>query len=123
MTEEKKVLLLQKPSSSKNCGVWNLPGGKAESGECFKECVIREIREETGITVISVGAVLHKEILSTGDYVIVYEIVDWRLSKAFQLNHESSSYAIVDRETVSHMKVFPYLKKLLSLEVFNDGTE
>lgn len=32
--------------------LWNLPGGRMEKGEVPEECVIREIKEETGLDVI-----------------------------------------------------------------------
>ena len=40
--------LLQKRSDN---GWWGLPGGKLEPGETFKQCVVRETLEETGIFV------------------------------------------------------------------------
>ncbi|MDR2511688.1 MAG: NUDIX domain-containing protein [Bacteroidales bacterium] len=30
-------------------GFWDLPKGKKETGECFEECALREVEEETGI--------------------------------------------------------------------------
>jgi 8-oxo-dGTP diphosphatase len=32
--------------------VWNLPGGGVDRGETPWECVVREVKEETGLTVI-----------------------------------------------------------------------
>ena len=40
--------LLQKRSDN---GWWGVPGGKLEPGETFKQCVVRETFEETGIFV------------------------------------------------------------------------
>ena len=44
--EGDKVLLLRKPNRT-----WDLPGGKLENGESDLTCVIREVYEETGLTV------------------------------------------------------------------------
>ena len=37
--------------SVSNAGKWELPGGKAEAGEPFDEALVREVAEETGLTV------------------------------------------------------------------------
>jgi 8-oxo-dGTP diphosphatase len=45
-------LLLQRKSAGKfGEGKWNGPGGKVKPGETPLECVVREVREETGLTV------------------------------------------------------------------------
>jgi ADP-ribose pyrophosphatase YjhB (NUDIX family) len=41
-------LLLQQRSDG---GQWGLPGGSVEIGESVREAVVREVREETGLTV------------------------------------------------------------------------
>ncbi len=33
-------------------GIWDLPGGSAEVGESAEACVVREVYEETGLTVV-----------------------------------------------------------------------
>ena len=38
-------------SAFRSAGEWSLPGGKLEWGESFEEGAIREVKEETGITI------------------------------------------------------------------------
>lgn len=41
-------ILLQKRS---DFGIWGLPGGSAEPGEDLKSVIVREVQEETGLTI------------------------------------------------------------------------
>ncbi|MFZ9332084.1 MAG: NUDIX hydrolase [Chitinophagaceae bacterium] len=36
-------------------GKWDMPKGKLDEGETIKECALREVREETGLTHLKVG--------------------------------------------------------------------
>ncbi len=45
-----KVLLLKR-ARPPHVGLWSPPGGKMQVGESPQECVIREIREETGLSI------------------------------------------------------------------------
>jgi 8-oxo-dGTP diphosphatase len=44
-------VLLHRRVKSPNLGLWVAPGGKLEDGESPAECAMREMREETGLTI------------------------------------------------------------------------
>jgi 8-oxo-dGTP diphosphatase len=46
-----RVLIAQRPADKGMGGLWEFPGGKIESGERPEDCLIRELKEELGITV------------------------------------------------------------------------
>ena len=46
-----EILICQRPKNKGNALLWEFPGGKLEPGETPEECLIRECREELGITV------------------------------------------------------------------------
>jgi len=46
-----RVLLAQRPPGKAMGGLWEFPGGKVDSGETPEDTLIRELREELGITV------------------------------------------------------------------------
>ncbi len=46
-----RVLLAQRPQGKQMEGLWEFPGGKVESGERPEQSLIRELKEELGITV------------------------------------------------------------------------
>lgn len=49
---EGRILLLREPT-----GRWELPGGRVEPGEDMVACLLREVREETGLEVAPGGLV------------------------------------------------------------------
>src|SRR5215218_8875725 len=48
---DNRVLIAQRPAGKPMAGLWEFPGGKVESGERPEETLIRELKEELGITV------------------------------------------------------------------------
>jgi 8-oxo-dGTP diphosphatase len=48
---DKRVLIAQRPEGKTLAGFWEFPGGKVEPGERPEATLIRELREEIGITV------------------------------------------------------------------------
>lgn len=51
ITDDRGRLLLIKRGHEPDAGLWSLPGGRVEPGETDEQAVIREIREETGLSV------------------------------------------------------------------------
>jgi len=60
IVQENRVLLIRR-GQAPLLGEWSLPGGVLECGETLCEAVVREVREETGLTV------------ETGEMLGVYE--------------------------------------------------
>ncbi|MFC4516307.1 NUDIX domain-containing protein [Streptomyces ehimensis] len=50
-----KVLLLHRPADDYLGGLWELPSGGVNAGETLTEALHREVAEETGLTVTTVG--------------------------------------------------------------------
>jgi 8-oxo-dGTP diphosphatase len=46
-----RVLLAQRPEGKTLAGLWEFPGGKIENGERPEQSLIRELKEELGISV------------------------------------------------------------------------
>jgi len=50
-SSQARVLITQRRPDDAHGGLWEFPGGKQESGESLKECLVRELAEELGIEV------------------------------------------------------------------------
>jgi ADP-ribose pyrophosphatase YjhB (NUDIX family) len=51
ITDPAGRLLLIKRGHEPGAGLWSLPGGRVEPGESDEQALIREVREETGLSV------------------------------------------------------------------------
>jgi 8-oxo-dGTP diphosphatase len=59
---EGKVLILREAATSAegtNAGKYHVPGGRLEPGEAFRDALVREIREETGLEDVEIGEAIH----------------------------------------------------------------
>jgi A/G-specific adenine glycosylase len=58
-----KLLILQRPQNKMLGGLWEFPGGKIELGESKEVAAVREIKEETNLSILSpdyIGEVKHQ---------------------------------------------------------------
>jgi ADP-ribose pyrophosphatase YjhB (NUDIX family) len=58
-----QVLLVQR-ARSPTLGLFTLPGGVVECGETLEQAIIREVQEETGLTIEIMGLAGHREVIA-----------------------------------------------------------
>lgn len=62
VNSEGRVLILREANTyaeGTNTGKYHMPGGRLNPSEWFKDGLVREIQEETGLTDIAVGEAIH----------------------------------------------------------------
>jgi 8-oxo-dGTP diphosphatase len=106
--EKGKFLLLRRSQNShSNPGKWDLPGGKLNHRELLEEAVVREVLEETGISIIpgNIAGYVTFELPDKKVIAIVYDggyvITDIKLS------YEHMEYAWIDLDTILEMNTLP----------------
>ena len=49
--EDKNILIDRRLPKGVMANLWEFPGGKIEAGETAQDCIVREIKEELGVTI------------------------------------------------------------------------
>lgn len=75
ITRNSKLLVCQRKRGDSNALKWEFPGGKVEEGESAAEALVRELREELGVTA-TIGAEVyrtrHRYKELSGDLVLIF---------------------------------------------------
>ncbi len=66
VSRDGRYLVARRPQNKHHGGLWEFPGGKLHKGETATHAIKRELREELGVNVVSIGktvAVLSDELI------------------------------------------------------------
>ena len=114
--DKSRFLACQRPESKARGGLWEFVGGKVEPGETKRQALIRECREELGITV-SVGevflelthsypdltihlTVFHASIAEGTPRLLEHQAMCWVTAK----EAETMSFCPADQEIIERLK-------------------
>src|SRR3954447_19819430 len=106
-----RVLAGERSSPAALAGRWEFPGGKVEPGETEQQALVRECREELGVT-ISVGARLGDALPIPGDTPRVLRVYEAALTGHEPAAAEHSRIAWL---TVDELTSVPWLTTNLPL--------
>jgi 8-oxo-dGTP diphosphatase len=114
LDDSDRCLLLRRSMVSKgNPGKWDLPGGKVDAGESFDEALLREVEEETGLTVDLHGTVGTAE-SDLPDRKVVYLVLHGRVTSGeIVLSSEHDEAAWFARARLGAVDVCPQFRDVL----------
>lgn len=101
-------------------GVWTMPGGVVEAGETLLEALVREIQEETAITIKPVALAGHREVMVRDDdkrvsrhFVILCFAARWVAGEP-QLNDELAEARWLKLEELAGLKTTEGLAEIVA---------
>jgi ADP-ribose pyrophosphatase YjhB (NUDIX family) len=103
-----KVLLVRRARAPAH-GLYTLPGGGVEAGETLLEAVMREVAEETSLSIEPVAIAGHHEVIARDGegrverhFVILAFAARWRAGEP-RLNDELDDYLWLDPDRVASL--------------------
>lgn len=102
--EKGEFLLLKRSEESHvDPGKWDLPGGKIERKEILEKAIVREVREETGITIIP-GEIAGYTIFERPENKVIGIIYDGKYVNAdVKLSPEHTEYKWISQFQILEM--------------------
>jgi len=101
------LLLRRSQNSHSNPGKWDLPGGKLNHRELLEEAILREVWEETGISIIP-GNIAGYATFELPDKQIIAVVYDGGYVIAdVKLSYEHIEYAWISLDTILKMNQLP----------------
>ena len=109
-----RILVLRRaPGMPYRPGSWDLPGGHLALGESFEDCLIREVKEETGLDV-SIERMLGMHSMFSEPYLQALYACRLRVFQNLQLRpDEHVEHRWVTLVEMEGLELIPYLDSIL----------
>jgi ADP-ribose pyrophosphatase YjhB (NUDIX family) len=119
-----QILLIRRTDN----GLWSLPGGGMEVGETVLNCVVREVKEETGVDIEVTGLV---GIFSNPSHVVAYPDGEVRqdfsicvsarpVAGNVQTSEESAEVAWLSRDELTQRDMHPETRRRIEKAFIHD---
>lgn len=110
-----RYLVIKRSIASKtNAGQWDFPGGKIDTGETFDVALIREIAEETGLSV-SLERVLGAGESESPQWKVVYIFMRARfVSGSIRLSEEHDEFAWLTPMELANANLCPQFRAIVT---------
>lgn len=111
LIDGQRVLLIQR-ARAPWLGLWSLPGGRLEPGETAEQCAIREIKEETGLSIYALRPLLRME-LGTASSFLLQVFATEGFEGKIVASDEISDHRWVRAGMVGALETTPHLAEVL----------
>lgn len=119
--KEGKLLILQRREEDEWMpNKWALVGGKIEEGESAEEAILREIKEEIGISDNNLKIKIKSEIFNIEDNVLQFLFLILSETSKINLNQEHQNFKWVDFSELDEYDSVPNLKKYVKTVIEQD---
>lgn len=123
--QEGLVLAAQRSATMSLPLKWEFPGGKIETGESPEECLIRELMEELGVSVL-VGAALSPATHGYPDFTVTLYPFTCRLTGGTMTPHEHNALTWIEPQRMPELDWaaadLPVISEYLTLTHVAGGT-
>ncbi len=109
-----RILVLRRaPGMLYRPGSWDLPGGHLALDESFEDCLIREVKEETGLDV-SIERMLGMNSMFSEPYLQALYACRLKVFQSLRLRPEEHvEHRWVTPEEMGELELIPYLESIL----------
>jgi 8-oxo-dGTP diphosphatase len=123
--QEGLVLAAQRSATMSLPLKWEFPGGKIEAGESPEECLVRELMEELGVSVL-VGAALSPATHGYPDFTVTLYPFTCRLAGGIMTQHEHHALTWIEPQRMLELDWaaadLPVISEYLTLTRVAGGT-
>lgn len=108
-----RVLLIKRcKEDTVGAGTWENAGGNIEEGETPEDAIMREIREETGITDVSVERIAYVTMANIGEPHLFVGYLCYTQTENVTISKEHSAYHWANRSECMEMLPEPILEDM-----------
>lgn len=106
-----RILICQRPANKARGLLWEFPGGKVEAGESKREALVRECREELGVT-LKIGKVYAELTYEYPDVTVRLTLFEARIGEGVPRNIEHADIRWIKPEEITEYPFCPADKEI-----------